>query len=471
MTARETAGSGIDVAAPSTLVLLVDAASLAGDPELQYLLSFSGVGGIDVEHHIEIVEPPGDAPAAVVGAARTHFVSLSPLPQFRRFAAEIAARPGVDRGPVEIERALTLAHVGKLLNADAVVSPARAAFGPEDGGLLSVTPIISVAEALAMIGAHVRQRDRVPLGGTPLLVSSRTAVYPLTARVITRNGQNWWSACVRAPSAHGPRSEWLGYAEGVFKRVGQALRGRDGVHEVLRTGEGRAAILDALYHLDVVLTSSVGALDALAHVAHGLYTGTVTKLKAHQVAWQREEWMRHLRDAAPAVAGIVEPSSRPGAALRTLTSARNTIHGIPLDEYLHVGRRAEHRVMISGDLTTRVRSVGQPLEPLAALGLHDDGVGGLFVNVGEFVESVLWWTLEIVGALCTAMLETDALPAAAYQGADETPEHQLWLRQGAACAVLARVGAYPLRSGAQGLPAAPAVHRAVMASIHASRQQ
>ncbi len=307
---------GAIAAAPSTLALLVDAASLADDPELQYLLSFAAVEGIEVEHHVTIVEPPDDTPTAVVGAAGAHFVSLAPLAQFRRFAAEIAARPGVQCGAPVIERALAFVHISKLLKADAVVSPARSAFGPQDLGLLGTAALVSVPEALALIGGHVRQRDKVPLGGTPLLVSSRTTVYPLTARVITRNGQLWWTACVRASSAHGPESEWLRYAEGVFKRLGQGLRGRDGVHEALRTGDGRAAILDALYHLDVVLTSTVGALDALARVTHDLYTATGTKVKAHEVAWQRDKWMQELRKAAPAVADVVEPRAPLGAALR-----------------------------------------------------------------------------------------------------------------------------------------------------------
>ncbi len=125
MTPLGTARSGTDASAPSTLILLVDAASLAADPELQYLLSFSGIGGINVEHHIQIIEPPDDTPAAVVGAAGAHFVSLAPLPQFRRFAAEIAARPGVNYSAAVIERALAFAHLSKSLKADAVVSPAR----------------------------------------------------------------------------------------------------------------------------------------------------------------------------------------------------------------------------------------------------------------------------------------------------------------------------------------------------------
>ena len=305
------ARSGTEASAPSPLVLLVDTASLAGDPELPFLLSFAGVEGITVEHHIDIVEPPQGPPHAVVGVARESFVGLTPLLQFRRFAAEISARPGVDASAAVIERALAFAHLCKLLEADAVVSPARSAFAPRDGGLLGTTPVYTVPEALAVIGAHVRQRSEVPLGGVPRLVGSRTEVYPLTARAIVPDGQEWWSACVRASSTRGRSSEWRSLTWAVFTRLGQALRGRDGVHEALRAGKGRGAILDALYHLDVVLMSSVGALDALAGVAHELFTFNVPKLKARQAAWQNEVWLKELRTAAPTVAEVLEPNSPP----------------------------------------------------------------------------------------------------------------------------------------------------------------
>ncbi|MGI8496259.1 MAG: hypothetical protein ACR2OG_01570 [Gemmatimonadaceae bacterium] len=183
-----------------------------------------------------------------------------------------------------IERALGLSFISRPVNADAVVSPAGPALSPSDSGLLDGASLVTVPQALAMIGAHVRQRDVVPLGGIPTLVQQRTEVYPLTARLITKRGQDWWSSCVQDSAQH--PDEWLGYAEAVFKRVGQALRGRDGVHEALRVGSGRSAILDALYHLDVVLTSGVGALDALARVAQSS-VNFLERVVLQPVCWRR----------------------------------------------------------------------------------------------------------------------------------------------------------------------------------------
>jgi hypothetical protein len=205
---------------PTQLSFLVDAAALADDPALPYLVSFADVEGLEVEHHITITDPPAQEPYAAVGALGTRFVAVAPLHQFRRFAAEIAARPSCLFSAEPIERALAFSHLASLLKADAVVSPTRPAFGPQDAGLFS-KPLVTVQEALAVIGAYVRQREEVPLGGSPPLVQERTEVYPLTAKVIVPNGQEWWSSCVRYA---GPdRDDVLGHGEAVFKRIGRSL--------------------------------------------------------------------------------------------------------------------------------------------------------------------------------------------------------------------------------------------------------
>lgn len=446
------------------MFLLVDAVSVGSDPELPYLLSFGLVRDLRVEQHVTIVDNPEQEPIAVLGEAGTELVSLAPLHQFKRFAAEIAARPDSRFSAEVIERALAFSFLADLTEAEAVVSPARAAFGPQNQGLLRVPAILTVPEALAVIGASVRQRNEVPLGGSPLLVQSRTEVYPLTARVIIPGGQDWWSSCVSLFTGR-QQQDLLSQAEAVFKRIGQALRGRDGVHEALRLGADRAAILDALYHLDVVLTSSVGSFDALARVAHEVFGTTADYWR---VGWQREPWREQLEGIVPSVASIVKRNTRLGAALRIITNTRNSIHGIPLDEYLHVergGHRSivEHRVMISPDLDNQIRRVGEPLGTLDHHRIYADSAGNAFLNVGEFTEQVLSWAIEIIGELLQAMLSCQQFPVAACPNLEdlERLERQY-------CAALARVGTYPVLRGPKGLSAAPSLHRSIMATIHRS---
>ncbi|MGI8521076.1 MAG: hypothetical protein ACR2MC_10845 [Actinomycetota bacterium] len=442
--------------------MLVDAIATANDPQLAYLLSFEGVEGLELEQNVRIVEE-GERSHAHVGAEGLHRVSLSPLKPFRRFAAEIAGRPGSPLSAEIIERALAFSHLASLLHLDAIVSPARQAFGPQDAGLLRV-PMLTVPEALAVVGAHVRQRDEVPLGGTPPMTQSRTEVYPLTARVIVPSGQEWWSSCVRYQGSE--REEVLGLGEAVFKRLAQALRGRDGAHEALRRGDGRSAILDSLYHLDVVLTSSVASLDALARLAHKVFDVEDSSFDA---GWQRPKWIGRLRNKAPSLADLI--TGRTKAQLDILTSMRNSIHAIPLDEFLYVergghSRTVEHRAMLSAELGTRILSVGQDAGSPEDYGLFLSGPGTPYLNVGLFAERVLTWSIGIVGLLLAELLTFQQFPATGPPSFS-----RLDLREREACAALAQVGQYPVRTDVSGIPARPSLHQSVMGSLHRAQQK
>jgi hypothetical protein len=378
------------------LSLLVDAASLADDPQLPFLLSFNGHGGTRIEQNVRIVREDGQASYAVVGVEGNRRVSLSPLNQYRRFAADIAARPGCQAGADVIERGLAFSYLADILKAEAVVSPIRRSISVQDAGLLRV-PVFTVAESLAVVGALVRQQVEVPLGGDPSMTQQRTEVYPLTARVILIGGQEWWSSCAYF---QGPlREDVLNLGGAVYKRLGQALRGRDGVHEALRCGEGRAAILDSLYHLDVVLTSGVAALDALARLAHKVFEVGGSSFTAK---WQGKEWVAKLRQKAPSLSDVIGGTVE--GQLQVITNTRNSIHAVPLEEFLSVERsanfsRVEHRAMLSDDLAellfTRGREAGNPEE----YGLSNAQPGPTSLNVGQFTERVLEWSFAIV--LCT----------------------------------------------------------------------
>src|SRR6266481_3097261 len=123
---------------------------------------------------------------------------------------------------------------------------------------------------------------------------------------------------------HLPVRTWLDMPEPCSRELAK-LRGRDAVHEALRLGAGRSAMLDALYHFDVILTSSVASLDALARVAHDVF-GLSSPVE--RIGWQRP-WRNELGQIVPGVAGVVAPNTRLGAALLILTRMRNSIHSIP----------------------------------------------------------------------------------------------------------------------------------------------
>jgi hypothetical protein len=387
--------------------------------------------------------------------------------------SDIAAHIATEAGPLievrDLARAMALSFVARELGVSAIVSCEQQKVAAlVEHGLLDEHASLSIGQALAMIGAYVRQRDDVILGGKPLMRQRRSEVYPLTARFAIPRGQEWWASCVRRIEHE--RLESLRLAEAVFKRFGQALRARDCVHEALRTLDGRAAILEALYHFDVALTSCVAALDALALVAHRTYHTTADE---RNVGWQKDKWTDELAAVAPQVASVVALGSVEGTALRLITSVRNSIHGIPLDEYLqaHVDAHAivlEHRAMLSRALATRLARVGASIGPLERFGVHIPATGEPYVDVARFTEQILSWTLGIVSTLCGKMLATAAFPTG-----ERISWHDLEQRQIEQCVSLCRIGDYPLGRFA-GAKATPSAHARIASSIrrhlHAQRK-
>lgn len=438
--------------------LVVDADAYPGNEHLDYLCAFDGVNGVRIESAIRL-EERGTESRAIIGDPATRVHALRPLGQFREFAQKMAN--GVQLFEDELTRAMGFAYLAEQWDADFVVSPVR--FPEADIGLLRAR-VITMDQALATIGAHVRQTEEVALAGTPALRQERTFVYPMTARLIVPDGQRFWEWCV---AQKGARDEsFLGYAEAIFKRLGQALRGRDAVHEALRAADGPSGISDALYHLDPVFTSAVAALDSLARVANDALGLGLTGM---DVAWQRKKFGVALQTRSSAIADTIATGTVMGVVLRLVTTARNTIHGIPLDEYLKVvmPSTVEHRVMVFSDAANALRATGASQEVLKQFGLHLDGESD--VNVGRLVEEMLAATIRLVGALAAAILHELAVPRkATVFEQDDGDELFALIRR--CCIDLAHVGSYPYRS-APGLPARHSVRLETLGAVHRARER
>jgi hypothetical protein len=268
---------------PTTLHLFVDTQSVPDSADLQHLLSFDCVEGIIVESTIAIEQSAGGESIAVLGLDRSRRILLPRLSQFSEIIDELSEELGNRASNANlIERTLGLAFLTKSESADGFVTGVQEKVLKPVHNFAKTVQVLSVGQALALVGAYVRQRNSVPLCGDPPLRSDRNEVYSVTARAMVPTGQAWWVASVHQL---GGRKESLQLAEAVFERLAQALRGRDSVHEALRTGDGRGAILESLYHLDVLLTSGVAALDALARVAHQVYG---LPGKVWNIGWQKK---------------------------------------------------------------------------------------------------------------------------------------------------------------------------------------
>lgn len=443
------------------MLILIDWESFPGSWKLTYLLTFERVSGFTVENRFSFVEQEGGNSYAEIGEGGKRFVAIPPPDQTTRIAEKISSDRASSIDRQEIERALNLVKIAAILHADLLVPPVAGRIPPQYAGFFTKARLVSVSEALSVVGAHVRQRDPVPLAGNPALQQARAEVYAMTGRSLVPGGAGLWKLASRRENG---REDLQDYVEAAIGRIGQAIRGRDGVHEALRIATGRHGVEDALYHFDVVLTSGVAALDAIARFTH-LYFGLNSP--KNLAGWNRPAWLKELRRAQKDVADIVRNGSRIGAALRIIHYIRNTIHGVPVREFLNVepGRfdsPVEHRVALSAELVELVSEAGGPLGPLSDHGLFLDENPMPVMNVGVLTEDILVWLLEIVDALIAAILRFESLES------ESQPElGGLALLERKYVAALAGVGDYPVDRSRKGLAATPSLTQRIM-SMRAS---
>ena len=226
--------------------------------------------------------------------------------------------------------------------------------------------------------------------------------------------------------------------------------------------------MEALYHLDVLLTSGVAALDALARVAHYVYA---TSGKPSNVGWQKLDWLKKLAAIAPGVAAVFDSNTRHVSVFAVLRFIRNSIHSIPLDEFLYVERgsntsRVEHRVMMSADLLQELQALADAAF-LESFGIFDDGQRPAWMNVGQFAEEILTSIIPMIDEIFREMLATNQLPSGPVRRSFD-PFFKLFWDSSAA---LARVGEYPYQGGSVGLKARPSEHLRMMGVLHRAEQK
>lgn len=136
----------------------------------------------------------------------------------------------------------------------------------------------------------------------------------------------WFAAC--AQHSHATTSDHLAYTgRAALQRVDRALELRDLVHRALNQPQDNDVAEDALVSFDSALVFLMGALDAVARVAHQTLQ---LPGRAYNVGWQRPDWLARVRATAPDLAGIVAPGTPGGAVLTVLKALRNTVHSAGL---------------------------------------------------------------------------------------------------------------------------------------------
>jgi hypothetical protein len=122
--------------------------------------------------------------------------------------------------------------------------------------------------------------------------------------------------------------------------------------------------------------------------------------------------------------------------------------------------------MFWDDLGKRILDVGQDAGNPEDYGLYLSGPGTPYLNVGQFTEHVLTWTVEIVELLLAELLASSHFPAV-----NPPALSRLDLREREACAALAQVGNYPFRTDVPGIPARPSLHLDMLGTLRRAQQR
>ena len=433
------------------LVLLVDPLETWEHPDLEYLLSFDGVAGVEVWRLTSLQDRDADgATARLLSSAGGKDCWVRPYQRFKRAAAGLAERSDrhASRGPA-MARAMALAFLSERQKADGVVSEVGSAV-EDHHGLISGQKVLSVPQALAVIGAKMRLLPVVSLGGSPNFTAPRTLVYPRTVSTLVPTAR-LWANHFRPQLAGGELGRTL--VGTVLWRAEQALRARDNLHEGIRLLEGEAAVDEALCHFDVVLTSAMASFDAFARA---LREPLKLEIQEHRCGLQKPNFRKCLRSVRPGLASLLEGGNEVGARIRFISRLRNQIHGVAPSEVLYVNvveNLFEHRVVMSSDVANRVSEVFPG--PRAALEAH-----GLFladgpaVNLAMLTETITGWMFSVLDAVMV-----EALPPEARTKPTAESGQDLWPSGiGDILTILARVGSYPTHPGI-GIPASPGTRR------------
>jgi hypothetical protein len=184
------------------------------------------------------------------------------------------------------------------------------------------------AAALPFVSLYLRaQRQFYVYKWTPGSATvNRGLFYWIGTREYLPAAWRWFSACVQ--HSQGGRPNRLLYTgQSALQRVDRALELRDLVHVALNQPQDNDVADDALVSFDSCLVFLMGALDAVARVAHET---VLPDRNPRSAGWQRGDWLKQLERGTPQLAAVVAPGSPGGATLTVLTTLRNTVHSAGL---------------------------------------------------------------------------------------------------------------------------------------------
>jgi hypothetical protein len=233
-------------------------------------------------------------------------------------------------------------------------------------------------------------------------------------------GWRWFTACVAHDHAQG--TDDLIYLGGaVFQRVTRVLQSRDDVLRVLNRSQGNDATEEALIALDTSLVFLMGALDAIARVAHhvlGLPPGDLYK-----AGWQKaQNWLQDVAAKAPALAAIVAIGTAGFDTVEILRLLRNTVHGSGL-RALAVGGSGcpeETFVGLPRADSTKILAAADRQGGRAAWGLREIRPNEFHADPGVLLERLVPAVIDLLNDLM-ARTPVETLPGVTLKPEDAAP--------------------------------------------------
>jgi hypothetical protein len=181
--------------------------------------------------------------------------------------------------------------------------------------------VVSLAEALALLGLQLRLKGSFDLG-PDLGRFDRGMFYWVLARELLPGAWRCCTACMASARTTGD-DEFEDLALMPVERFDRALRARDRFHgHAKRWPTTRTAADEALFFFETALLYLSAAFDALARIVDRVYG-----LGRQQSSWRWADWRNRLRAQDAALADFMEPTASGGATLATIQLLRNTIHG------------------------------------------------------------------------------------------------------------------------------------------------
>jgi hypothetical protein len=222
--------------------------------------------------------------------------------------------------------------------------------------------VLRPEDAIPVLGLYLRAQQEfiTPTGQKKFTMTmNRGLFYWVGTRELLPEAWRWFSACVYHSS--GTNDDKLSYLGGAtLSRIQRALELRDQVHIAINRITNNDTNDLAMTNLDGALTSLMGAVDASARVAH--YVLGLNPEMTYFSGWQRERWLRLVREVNPDLGSIVSEGTDNYHILRILSLLRNSIHGEPIhaitkqeslktDIILALPREEETNILSSMDAT------------------------------------------------------------------------------------------------------------------------